>query len=52
VLTSIKVKDKVLFIKGTSKVDTTIEEWNFKLKAKFFQEVFGITPVIKIIKEV
>lgn len=51
-LTSIKVKDKTLYIKGTSKVDTTIEEWNFNMKAKFFQEVYGISPVIKITKEI
>jgi len=49
---SIKIKDKVLTIKGTSKVDTTLEEWNFGLKAIYFQDVFGIEPVLRISKEV
>lgn len=51
-LKSVKVKDKIMTIKGTSRVDTTLEEWNFNRKAMYFQEVFGITPVIKITKEV
>lgn len=49
---SIKVKDKLLTIKGTSKVDTTLEEWNFSRKSIYFQDVFGIEPVLKISKEV
>ena len=49
---SIKVKDKVLTIKGSSKVDTTLEEWNFSRKAVYFQDVFGIEPVLRISKEV
>ena len=49
---SIKIKDKVLTIKGTSKLDTTLEEWNFSRKAIYFQDVFGIVPVLKISKEV
>ena len=49
---SIKVKDKVLTIKGSSKVDTTLEEWNFSRKAAYFQDVFGIEPVLRISKEV
>lgn len=31
--------------------DTTLEEWAFRRKAKFFQEVFGMTPVLSIKKE-
>ena len=45
---SIKVKDKILTIKALSKTNTDIEEWTFLKKAVFFEEVFGITPVLKI----
>lgn len=48
---NIKMKDKILTIKGVSTVDTTLEEWNFEKKAFFFQEVFGITPKLTIVKE-
>lgn len=48
---SVKVKDKVLTIKGTSNVDTTLEAWNFHNKSKYFKEVFGITPELKITRE-
>ena len=49
---SVKVKDKVLTIKGVSHLDTTLEEWNFAGKSKFFKDVFGITPELKITREV
>lgn len=49
---SIKVKDKVLTIKGVSKEDTTLEEWNFVKKGLYFKEVFGIKPELKISREV
>ena len=49
---SVKVKDKQLIVKGSAKVDTTLEEWNFKQKSSFFQEVFGITPKLTITKDV
>jgi len=49
-LTSVKLKDKKLIIKGRSKKDTSLEAWNFERKSEFFVEVFGITPVLKITK--
>ncbi len=52
IIKSVRVKDKKLMIKGTSHVDTTLEEWNFEKKAQYFKEVFGIHPVLKITKEI
>ena len=39
---------KGLVITGYSGEDTTLEEWVFKKKAVFFEEVFGVTPELKI----
>lgn len=50
-LKTVKVKNKQLIIMGSSRSDTTLEEWNFKRKAEFFQEVFGISPILKITRE-
>lgn len=44
----VKLKDKELIIRGISNEDTTLEAWTFIGKAIFFQEVFGITPILKI----
>jgi exopolyphosphatase/guanosine-5'-triphosphate,3'-diphosphate pyrophosphatase len=49
---SVKIKGKNLVIKGVSNMNTTLEEWTFKKKAFFFEEVFGITPTLKIKKEI
>lgn len=49
-LTSVKLKDNKLLIKGKAKKSTLLEEWNFERKSEFFVEVFGITPVLKITK--
>lgn len=48
----VKLKDKELIIRGVSKEASTLEEWTFKSKAIFFQEVFGITPILKIKHEI
>ncbi len=48
----VKLKDKELSIRAISKDQCTLEEWTFKGKAIFFQEVFGITPILKIKREI
>lgn len=52
VVQSVKLKDKELQVKATTSVKTMLEEWDFKAKALFFQEVFGITPVLKVKKDI
>lgn len=49
---SVKLKNKELIIKATSNKNTKLEEWTFKKKSEFFQEVFGITPVLRIKKDI
>lgn len=53
VLQSINIKNKELMVIATTRflTNTTLEEWSFRSKAKFFKEVFGIMPILKIKKE-
>lgn len=51
-IVSVKLKDKQLIIRGRSKTNTLLEEWNFTRKSEFFKEVFGIEPILKITKEI
>lgn len=50
---SIKNKEKTLLVNCTTgiNVDTTLEELTFQRKAEFFTEVFGVTPILKIRRE-
>lgn len=48
----VKLKDKELIIRAQSNENTILEEWTFKQKSVFFQEVFGITPILKIKREI
>ncbi len=48
---SIKLKDRMLVIKASSKVDTTLEEWDFSVKSKYLKEVFGIDTKLIVKKE-
>lgn len=52
-LQSISLKNKELVITASTKflTNTTLEEWSFHGKAKFFKEVFGVMPILKIKKE-
>lgn len=47
-ITSVKLKDGLLLVKGKSNENTMLEEWNFKLKSGFFKEVFGIEPSLRV----
>ncbi|MDA3846053.1 MAG: HD domain-containing protein [Vallitaleaceae bacterium] len=49
---SVKLKNKELIIKGQTKEYVNLEEWSFRKKSQFFQTVFGITPVLKIVREI
>lgn len=51
-ITSVKLKDNKLLVKGKSNANTMLEEWNFKLKSGFFKEVFGATPELRISRNV
>ncbi len=48
---SIKLKDRMLVIKASSKVDTTLEEWDFSVKSMYLKEVFGIDTKLLVKKE-
>ncbi len=52
VIQTVKLKERELQIKAESQEKTVLEEWDFKIKAVFFQEVFGVTPVLRIKKEI
>jgi exopolyphosphatase/guanosine-5'-triphosphate,3'-diphosphate pyrophosphatase len=49
---SVKRRNKQLIIYGKSSANTMLEMWTFKKKAEFFKEVFGITPILIIKKEI
>ena len=42
----IKMKENRLIVTGISALDTSLEEWTFGYKADFFEEVYGIRPVL------
>ena len=44
---SLEVKDKKLIIKADTKEDITLEKGLFESKANFFQNIYGILPVLK-----
>jgi len=52
IIQSIKLKGRELVIKAGSRDYVNLEEWSFKRKAQFFQTVYGITPILKIVKEI
>ncbi|PKM95138.1 MAG: hypothetical protein CVU84_07390 [Firmicutes bacterium HGW-Firmicutes-1] len=52
VIQSVKLKDKELMVRAVGNEKSILEEWEFKVKAAFFQEVFGITPVLKVKNEI
>jgi exopolyphosphatase/guanosine-5'-triphosphate,3'-diphosphate pyrophosphatase len=42
------LKEKEVLITATTTKNILLEEWTFSLKSEFFQEVFGIKPILKI----
>ncbi len=50
---SAKIREKKLIITARADMttDTSLEEWTFKKKSEFFTEVFGVTPILKIKRE-
>lgn len=44
----IELKENQLLIKGETRDNILLEEWTFDTKSEFFQEVFGVKPVLKI----
>lgn len=44
---SVNVKDNNLLINAGSKEDLTLELWSFADKAAFFEEVYGLLPVLE-----
>ena len=47
----IRIQEKKVIIKAIAKGDTLLEEWTFDNKSFFFEEVFGITPILSIERE-
>jgi len=52
IIQSVKLKDKELIVRAAANDKTLLEEWEFKVNAVFFQEVFGITPILKVKKDI
>ena len=48
---AIELHDNILAIKGTSRMDTALEQWTFQTKAEFFREVFGLTPTLRVVNK-
>ncbi|MGM0640212.1 MAG: HD domain-containing protein [Thermotogota bacterium] len=46
----IKLRKEFLTVKVESYYELMLEEWSFKKKSEFFEEVFGIKPVFKKVK--
>lgn len=44
---SVTLKDNQLLIRAASKEDLALEIWTFEDKAAFFEEVFGIKPILE-----
>ena len=44
----VQLKGQEMILRGESEIDTLLEEWTFDVKSEFFQEVFGIRPVLKV----
>jgi len=44
----VQMKGQEMILRGESEEDTLLEEWTFDVKSEFFQEVFGIRPVLKM----
>jgi exopolyphosphatase/guanosine-5'-triphosphate,3'-diphosphate pyrophosphatase len=42
----IKTKENRLIVSGVSAADTSLEEWTFGYKSDFFEEVYGIRPIL------
>ena len=45
-------EDKTVIIKAYSIEDLSLEQWRFDNKSIFFGEVFGVTPILKIVKNI
>lgn len=48
---SVSIKDKIMTIAATSKVDLSLEEWTFAAKAVFFEEVYGLEAVLERVED-
>lgn len=51
-VTGIKVRDTRITIKCTTTQNVALEEWSFYERSHFFKDVFGLTPVLKIKKDI
>ncbi|AOY75685.1 HD domain-containing protein [Clostridium formicaceticum] len=48
----VKLQENKMIIKATTAEEILLEEWTFEAKSFFFQEVFGITPILHIKREI
>ncbi|MFZ7102349.1 MAG: HD domain-containing protein [Peptococcaceae bacterium] len=44
----LELKETELIVKGEAQDNILLEEWTFETKSEFFQEVFGVRPILKI----
>ncbi|AKL93801.1 exopolyphosphatase [Clostridium aceticum] len=48
----VKLQENKMIIKASTVEEILLEEWTFEAKSSFFQEVFGITPILNIKREI
>lgn len=48
----VNIEDEEVVIRVETASDMLLEEWTFETKAEFFQEVFGVAPVLKTKRKV
>ncbi|WHH60708.1 HD domain-containing protein [Petroclostridium sp. X23] len=48
----VQLEEKRVIIRVDAVEDALLEEWTFETKAEFFQEVFGVTPILKVKRKI
>ena len=44
----VELAENACRIRGSSRMDTALEQWTFGMKSEFFREVFGLKPLLTI----
>ena len=45
----VELDDQQVMVRGASRLDTALERWTFQTKTGYFREVFGLTPVLRVV---
>ncbi len=47
----VELAENACRVRGSSRVDTALEQWTFGMKSEFFREVFGLKPLLAIVNK-